>query len=52
MHNSAQVFNGLKTLAAHDEQYKGPKDIDTTQQMVLYLSKFLLLSASSCIKFM
>ena len=29
-----QVFNGLKTLAAHDEQYKGPKDIDTTEQMV------------------
>ncbi|RUS83841.1 hypothetical protein EGW08_008382 [Elysia chlorotica] len=37
-----QVFNGLKTLAAHDEQYKGPKDIDTTEQMAQYLEPRLL----------
>ncbi|GFO31552.1 serine/threonine-protein kinase atr [Plakobranchus ocellatus] len=37
-----QVFNGLKTLAAHDEQYKGSKNIDTTEHMALYLEPRLL----------
>ncbi|GFR86846.1 serine/threonine-protein kinase atr, partial [Elysia marginata] len=37
-----QVFNGLKTLAANDEQYKGSKDIDSTEQMAQYLEPRLL----------
>ncbi|KAH9492123.1 hypothetical protein Btru_027012 [Bulinus truncatus] len=37
-----QVFNGLRTLAAHDEQYKGPKNIETPEQMAQYLEPRLL----------
>ncbi|XP_055865310.1 serine/threonine-protein kinase ATR-like isoform X2 [Biomphalaria glabrata] len=37
-----QVFNGLRTLAAHDEQYKGPKNIETSEQMAQYLEPRLL----------
>ncbi|CAL1526088.1 unnamed protein product, partial [Lymnaea stagnalis] len=37
-----QVFNGLKILAANDEQYKGPRNIETPEQMAHYLEPRLL----------
>ncbi|XP_059175094.1 serine/threonine-protein kinase ATR-like isoform X2 [Physella acuta] len=37
-----QVFNGLKTVASHDDQYKGSKSIQTPEQMAQYLEPRLL----------
>ncbi|BFY98653.1 hypothetical protein BsWGS_01693 [Bradybaena similaris] len=37
-----QVFIGLKILAGHDQQYKGPKDIESEEQMAQYLESRLL----------
>ncbi|XP_041373194.1 serine/threonine-protein kinase ATR-like [Gigantopelta aegis] len=40
--NYHQVFTGLRTLSTNDEQYKGPKDISTPEQMADYLEPRLL----------